>query len=80
MKHSWIVVPLIFLVTGAFQFVVAWNGDKLGLVMLAVNLLILVTAYGFYSRLAKESLDGWGRSTLGWGAAQTWAMEVDKIL
>lgn len=80
MKHSWIIVPLVFLATGAFQFVVAWNGDRFGLVMLAVNLLILLACYAFYARLAKTSLDGWGRSTLGWGAAQTWAMEVDKIL
>jgi hypothetical protein len=77
---KWILIPAFFAALIVFDTVVAWRGDKFGLIMLAVTSLILTVIMGIYGHGWRQALDGWGRSTTGWGAAQTWGIKQDQIL
>jgi hypothetical protein len=80
MKKKWLFLPIGFAALIVLYTALAWRGDKIGLVLLAVTALMLTVVMGVYGHGWRSALEGWGRSTSGWAAAQTWGMKQDTIL
>jgi hypothetical protein len=77
---NWIAIPVLLICLIVTDTVLAWGGSKFALITLAVTAALLVALYGYYLRLCRTTLDGWGETTAGWAAAQIWGMKTDSIL
>lgn len=78
--RRWHLITAFFVALIAFDAVLAWTGDKIALVTLAVIAAFLAVLSGYSGNGWARALDSWGRSTEGWAAAQKWGIKQDQIL
>jgi hypothetical protein len=82
MKMKWLpfLVAGIFVVNSIFLAWLAWGGSQFAVATLTGSIFVLSVIYVLYAVGWRNALEGWGRSTAGWAAAQTWGMKQDTIL
>ena len=78
--NRWLFIPFLIIPLIVFDTILAWYGSQAALLMLAVTAAGLAVAFTLSGHGWREALNGWGRSTAGWAAAQSWGMKQDVIL